>query len=967
MATLRLPNGICKEVSFLSQTPLASVRRWIANDCQVPTELVRLGIAGKDVTDKRAKSAISRLRSENIDVLNDRSQVTVKIRSPGKTKIKDVSLLDRVYDLRLKFAKQRPADLHTFELALGETALRDRATLGSLGFYSKIEIQCRKVKRRVRLSFVDLHGNTLGYQFEGDETLHSIAGRFHDEPFAVAFEFEDAPLPRMTSVFDAPCDPDRPITVVLRELRVRIRREREVSFCEVDENTTAEGLVERLRSNYAKRVQLSLGCEGRNLENRKILDLFPDLDAILDLVVVPGKLTQDDLDEFSFSFPGTQISDHVQPFAKYDTTVGKVKPLLANKLEQPPTAVGVYFEGALLADDDLLFGGRTYQVKVENYRFYTIALCRGEADRPNPKFKRVIPFVVAGKAKLLVSDLARHLRRTPGLPDTCAISFADGKEVSLTKTLEKPSGNILYANLPPLRSVARYSFRRLGPGESPEIRDITVNASQSVRDLKPIIARSLTRVLPDVLELSFWSVKLSDSEPLLSYGIPDRSTIDFYDRNSFEVRLRFDNSDSFLRYLVSGRNKVADLKQFVGNEQGRELSEIVFESAGKELDDGAFFLDIDSREIDAKERLHEHVLASATGSIHLHLTARATVGDALGTLAVRLECDAQDVILSMNGHRIADPQAGFCDLAGALTVSLASKLAHVTFQFQGASHTLDVEPESLLGDLLPDLRTHFGLAPLSPLEFWVDSCDIDSNMTIAESEFTDFELAIAQPRPKPKPKTKGPTPSEISVPAGLETEAAPFLATFSFPPETPLSEVLAKFAAHWRTPYEVDMVLEGKRTGARVFPDLTARLDTLDLANNYVIITHPRLTEVLVETVPVHPPVQEVDESEATVLRTGGARDLSEKPAGVTYAFSCEQRNEEFTLSFERSNTVGHARAAVGVRFGLKPEFVTLLHMGKPLKDGFLLDRLRLGRQAIRIYLKDDSEVNLLTAAAMLH
>jgi hypothetical protein len=230
-------------------------------------------------------------------------------------------------------------------------------------------------------------------------------------------------------------------------------------------------------------------------------------------------------------------------------------------------------------------------------------------------------------------------------------------------------------------------------------------------------------------------------------------------------------------------------------------------------------------------------------------------------------------------------------------------------------------------------------------------------MTVANSGVIEFDLAVRAVKPA----------STILVPAGLETDGIPLLATLSFDVDAPLSEVLAKFAARWPRPYEVDLVLEDKETGVRTFPDLAARVDTLDLAHNYVIVTHPRPTEVLVESNPVRAPVHEEDESEAVILRTGSVRVNREQPSGVTYSFSCEQRQDEFSLSFERGKTVGDARNAVAAHYSLDSEFVTLLHAGKPLKDGFLLDRLRIGRQAIRIYLKGASEVLLLTAAAMLH
>jgi hypothetical protein len=967
VVSLRFPNGIYQEISFYSGTPLATVRHRAADALRAPTEFVKLSVDGRPVSEKDLGRPVSEY--PNLDVVNSGPLIAVKVhqKSPEHAlEIRDVSLLDRVYDLRLKIAEIRGCSLHDFRLYFEHSVLRDRASLASLGFYKGIEIQSKKATdAKVRLTFVDLNGRTIGYEVGRSETLDSIARYFHEEPAEVAFEFEGVALPRATSVLEVSSDPDRPITVVLRTLRVEVRYRDEPTFCDVTGETTAVGLVEILRPSYPQSMHLSLKFNGRGLQNENILELIPELDRPLELVMVPRGTTAEDLQSYVFSFPDLGIPDFMQILPRYGTAAAIGKDVVASKLPQKPgSAIGLYRNGVLLSDDDILYDEGPYQVRSGNYRNCMIALCPEKKPGKVPlPFQRSIQFPI-GKSDPTVGDLVAHLASTWPLPKGLVTTLSDGKnDLPGAKKLKDLSVGVFHALLPKPCKEAHYSFRRQGPlagmwDRALLIPDVYVKSSWSVRHLKRVIGKSLPRVLPDAIELAFWSVKLADAEHLLSYGIPDGSTIDFYASYSLHLQLSFSDGRPNAPYLVSHRTRIQDLKQYLAAETGADAAEIGFHCNGTELQDGAFFIDLTKREIEVGSRLHQYAVQAPTEVVHLSLPAPATVGDALVALGAHFQCDWRDITLSSNGAPIDNPSALFSRIPGLLRVTRRSEVLSLAFRYGDRVYSRSVEPERVIGDLAPDIRASFELPSDAPIEIKSNGNIVDPRTPVSNCGSNEFEVALPAPSLSP--------PGEIRIQVGLETEAAPMVTTLSFAPETTLSVVLAAFAAKWRVQYEIDFALENTDTGSRTFPDLAARIDSLDLKNNWLIGTLPRPTEVLVVTTPSsRPPVEEQDDSDGEVLSTCGVRKRKEEASLTAYSFSCEQRDEQFTLSFGRGKNVGDARKGVADHFSLSPEFVTLLHCGKPLKDGFLLDRLRLGRQAIRVYLKDSSEIVLLTGAAM--
>jgi hypothetical protein len=89
-------------------------------------------------------------------------------------------------------------------------------------------------------------------------------------------------------------------------------------------------------------------------------------------------------------------------------------------------------------------------------------------------------------------------------------------------------------------------------------------------------------------------------------------------------------------------------------------------------------------------------------------------------------------------------------------------------------------------------------------------------------------------------------------------------------------------------------------------------------------------------------------------------------PAGRPYRFSIPQRGIDETIFYFMD---GQPLAAVKVKIAQEfklpgPEYVTLLFLGKQLKDTFKIERLRLGDKPITVSLRDVSEILIVTARA---
>jgi hypothetical protein len=100
------------------------------------------------------------------------------------------------------------------------------------------------------------------------------------------------------------------------------------------------------------------------------------------------------------------------------------------------------------------------------------------------------------------------------------------------------------------------------------------------------------------------------------------------------------------------------------------------------------------------------------------------------------------------------------------------------------------------------------------------------------------------------------------------------------------------------------------------------------------------------------------------LLRSLGVSCGSVRNNIPVYQFVCLQHSEEFELRLAIGTKVSSVREMIGRRYGVPAAAVTLHAFGKALRDGFVMDRLRIGTSKVSVHLQDNGEIVLLTARA---
>jgi hypothetical protein len=144
--------------------------------------------------------------------------------------------------------------------------------------------------------------------------------------------------------------------------------------------------------------------------------------------------------------------------------------------------------------------------------------------------------------------------------------------------------------------------------------------------------------------------------------------------------------------------------------------------------------------------------------------------------------------------------------------------------------------------------------------------------------------------------------------------------------------------------------------------DKTRQMGSVKLSNGFLVAQEEGATTLqdFNDAAPVH----EVSMAQRTRLdHLQVTCGTSSSAATVEYRFFVPEDEEEFTLKFTPGQTVLDAKEKIMAKFGLdEPDDVTLLFSGKTLRDAFVLDRLRIGTQAVVVHLKATGRLIIFTA-----
>jgi hypothetical protein len=101
------------------------------------------------------------------------------------------------------------------------------------------------------------------------------------------------------------------------------------------------------------------------------------------------------------------------------------------------------------------------------------------------------------------------------------------------------------------------------------------------------------------------------------------------------------------------------------------------------------------------------------------------------------------------------------------------------------------------------------------------------------------------------------------------------------------------------------------------------------------------------------------DADEGPLLQSVHITVGSAPPSSKVYNFFCDSLQQNLHIRFPYGATMKQAKDAIAHHYKKPPEAILLDFLGKELRDGFVMDKLRLGTTKINVYFRNDSEILL--------
>jgi hypothetical protein len=284
------------------------------------------------------------------------------------------------------------------------------------------------------------------------------------------------------------------------------------------------------------------------------------------------------------------------------------------------------------------------------------------------------------------------------------------------------------------------------------------------------------------------------------------------------------------------------------------------------------------------------------------------------------------------------------------------------FVFEDRKLNLKIKSDLPFSQLQSFLCREFGIE--SGISIFLDRAEVDLDMTSSDLNLSpDQVLRIERAASGPLVLAATETYS-----VALWIGVVPRMASFKLAPTSTLADAEPMVRNRWCLgELEIEFgVLDEDSDIPAVIPKSTV-IGGLDL-DKYTLIVRPSAN--IDSAGPVvsgyDEPDGDIEEDEnagdGRLLQSMQATVGSAEPGAVRYGFVCD--DQVFHIRFPPGAKVGDARKAVAQRFKTTPEAVALHFMGKALRDGFAMDRLRLGTSHISVYVTSDREILVVTARA---
>jgi hypothetical protein len=873
--------------------------------------------------------------------------------------------------------------------------MNDLTTLSQLGLSDQAVIVVGwRASPRCRLYFLDMEERLKALDFDAPEkvTFGLVAKQFSDDPRTVGFYVGERQLRHSNFVESVFGDPALPVSIGLQSPRLHITWMHDFDTAmEVDETTTIDQVQAHVRDRLGSLInpdtKFRLFFQKDKLAlDLKVFDVNPDL--LLPFKVHLGK----GIRHFTFKHNDELITLHL---LKGQATCHFAIPRLAEWLHTDGANIKVIRGQAELGPTERLDEQQQYVV-----RLIEVTICCKLQLSPQPPgdFSATLSkdaIVKLGSLKSVGDLLAQQIDSSIKV----AKIVCSNQILTAASQLKDLGPNpVIELQYPGPAPEATYSFKGT---------TLTVRADMRVCDVASLILNN-DLMLPSVLKLAYWGIKLRPLSIFRSYGIPEGAEIAVTEFRAKNINIKFPNGSAY-DYSVTGEETPDDLKRFVCRRLQLGRDDFSFVQAGAEVA-VAKLKQLPEARVEVALKKAKREFECSTGKFSLDLPPDATILTAMEAIAAHFGQSVFAIQLFIAGEQLEDDQKPLSSVSGAIRVVF---LQDITFSFRKENFPLTVNFDANFGTFKADLAVLIG-EELTPedIEFVFDGSTVPDEatpndlgikpkavVTVRDSNAPPEPTPVAsgrsqsmqpglvsrteQPPPAPgqpaaavlagqsmspasqksKPNSGPPKakdapalPQTVMVPVTLLLGIVPRRMKFPLAADTTVEGVLAAAKARWELEgIDVDLVFgDPKAENWRQLPRGT-KVASLDLNGDEEFGVRQKEVDL-----------PQADELCMSFMRKASAILPAVPQTGTPYRFSVAQRGiDECILYFAQGQTVGDAKVRLAADFELPgPEYVTLLFLGKQLKDSFKLERLRLGNKPIIVSLRDIAEILIVTARA---
>jgi hypothetical protein len=247
--------------------------------------------------------------------------------------------------------------------------------------------------------------------------------------------------------------------------------------------------------------------------------------------------------------------------------------------------------------------------------------------------------------------------------------------------------------------------------------------------------------------------------------------------------------------------------------------------------------------------------------------------------------------------------------------------------------------------------------------------EVDDEMTLDDvGDFSELRIVFLAPKPQPDrvpSKTLATAIRRDVFQVTVVLGIIPRMLSLRLPPTATLHEVEVEIRRRLDLEdIELEFVLSDLLSDEGNVVPKESLLGSLDLEKLNLLVQLQGTAEAN-----ANPAADDAEQGEGPTqslhVMCGSLRPAALAKGMTVYKFVAARYGQELSLSFEAGKTVLDARKAVAARYpGKTSADIPLLFSEKALRDGFVLDRLRIGTGRITVHVRDIESILILTARA---